>query len=375
MKYIKNKGLIIISFYLLITIYFITKDAIFYTNIINPIYWGIVFVYLIRNVKIRFNVNKRQLIYFITIVCITSLIYIILGYIYGFSKTPYSYKIVSIIKNILIQIIPIIGIETLRIVIVTKNNKLLIVITTILMILLQINYNVLFDLNSNKEELFRYICSNIVSIVICNIIYTYFILKDMYLFALSYRVLARLFLLLLPIFPNVDWYVMGSTSILLPIFMYLLFKYKFLKQKDDIRKKKENFLEKFNYVVTFILAIMLVCFMLGLFKYEPICILSNSMSPTYKRGDVVIFEKINKNELSNIPKDSIIIYTKEDKNIAHRVINAINVDGSVLYETKGDSNNAPDTDLVQIEQIKGVYVFHIKYIGFPSVWLYDYFHQ
>ena len=120
MKYIKNKGLIIISFYLLITIYFITKDAIFYTNIINPIYWGIVFVYLIRNVKIRFNVNKRQLIYFITIVCITSLIYIILGYIYGFSKTPYSYKIVSIIKNILIQIIPIIGIETLRIVIVTK---------------------------------------------------------------------------------------------------------------------------------------------------------------------------------------------------------------------------------------------------------------
>ena len=197
----------------------------------------------------------------------------------------------------------------------------------------------------------------------------------MYLFALSYRVLARLFLLLLPIFPNVDWYVMGSTSILLPIFMYLLFKYKFLKQKDDIRKKKENFLEKFNYVVTFILAIMLVCFMLGLFKYEPICILSNSMSPTYKRGDVVIFEKINKNELSNIPKDSIIIYTKEDKNIAHRVINAINVDGSVLYETKGDSNNAPDTDLVQIEQIKGVYVFHIKYIGFPSVWLYDYFHQ
>ena len=359
MKYIKNKGLIIISFYLLITIYFITKDAIFYTNIINPIYWGIVFVYLIRNVKIRFNVNKRQLIYFITIVCITSLIYIILGYIYGFSKTPYSYKIVSIIKNILIQIIPIIGIETLRIVIVTKNK----------------NNNVLFDLNSNKEELFRYICSNIVSIVICNIIYTYFILKDMYLFALSYRVLARLVLLLLPIFPNVDWYVMGSTSILLPIFMYLLFKYKFLKQKDDIRKKKENFLEKFNYVVTFILAIMLVCFMLGLFKYEPICILSNSMSPTYKRGDVVIFEKINKNELSNIPKDSIIIYTKEDKNIAHRVINAINVDGSVLYETKGDSNNAPDTDLVQIEQIKGVYVFHIKYIGFPSVWLYDYFHQ
>ncbi len=377
MKYIKDKGLIIIFFYLLITIYFITKDHIFYTNIINPIYWGIVFLYLIRNVKIRFSVNKRQLIYFIIIIIITSLIYTTLGHIYGFSKTPYSHEIISIIKNILIQVIPIIGIETLRIVVVTKNknNKLLICIITILIILLQINYNILLDLQSNKEELFRYICSNIISIIICNIMYTYFILKDMYLFALSYRVLERLFLLLVPILPNVDWYVMGSASILLPIFMYLLFKYKFLKERDDIRKKKENFLEKFNYVITFALAIILVCFMLGLFKYEPICILSNSMDPTYKRGDVVIFKKINNYELSNIPKDSIIVYTKEDKNIAHRVINTIKVDGNVLYKTKGDKNNAPDTDLVQIEQIKGVYVFHIKYIGYPSVWLYDYFHQ
>lgn len=377
MKYIKNKGLIINFFYLFITIYFMTKDAILYTNIINPIYWGIVFLYLIRNVKIRLSINKRQLIYFIVIVFITSVIYMMLGCIYGFSKTPYSHKIIPIIKNILVQIIPIIGIETLRMATVTKNknNKLLVVIITILLIFLQINYNILFDLHSNKEEMFRYICSTVVSIIICNIIYTYFILKNMYLFALSYRVLERLFLLLVPISPNVDWYVIGSSSILLPIFMYLLFKYKFLKEKEDIRKRKENFLGKLNYIITFILSIILVCFMLGLFKYEPICILSNSMIPTYEQGDVVIFKKVSNDELSNIPKNAIIVYTKEDKNIAHRVINVIKVDGSVLYQTKGDSNNTPDTDLVQIEQIKGIYVSHIKYIGFPSVWLYYYFHQ
>ena len=211
--------------------------------------------------------------------------------------------------------------------------------------------------------------------VISNIIYTYFLLKDMYIFVLGYRVLVKLFMIVVPIFPNVDWYVMGSASILLPIFMYLLFKYKFLKEKKDIRKRKENILAKINYVVTFILAFMLVCFMIGLFKYEPICILSNSMIPTYKRGDVVIFKKMNNYELSNISQNSIIVYTKDDKNIAHRVVNIVKIEDRVLYQTKGDSNNAPDTDLVRIEQIKGVYVFHIKYIGLPSVWLYNYFHQ
>ena len=123
MKCIKNKGLIIIFLYLLITIYFTTKGATFYTNIINPIFWGIVFLYLIRNVKIRFNVNKRQLIYFITIIFITIGIYITLGYMYGFSKTPYSHKIISILTNIIIQINPIIGIETLKIAIITKNKN------------------------------------------------------------------------------------------------------------------------------------------------------------------------------------------------------------------------------------------------------------
>ena len=196
-----------------------------FTNIINPICWGIVFLYILKNVNIRFNINKRQLLYFITIVFLSIGIYLALGYMYGFSKTPYSHKIVSILKNIVIQIIPIMGMEILRIALVKKykNNKLILVGITILLILLQINYNVLVDLHSNKEEMFKYICSIIVPLIICNVLYMYFILNDAYFIALNYRILGNLCMLLVPIFPNVDWYVKGSTGILLPIFMYLLF--------------------------------------------------------------------------------------------------------------------------------------------------------
>ena len=59
--------------------------------------------------------------------------------------------------------------------------------------------------------------------------------------------------------------------------------------------------------------------------------------------------------------------------LAHRVVNVIRQNETVKYQTKGDNNNAADMNLVETEQIQGVYVFHIKYLGFPSIWLYDYF--
>ena len=97
------------------------------------------------------------------------------------------------------------------------------------------------------------------------------------------------------------------------------------------------------------------------------------MAQTFVRGDVVIFEKISNKE--DIPINSIIIYSFGEQNIAHRVVDKIEKNNTVMYQTKGDNNNAPDTDLVPIEKIKGIYVFHIKYIGFPSIWLYDYFNN
>ena len=113
--------------------------------------------------------------------------------------------------------------------------------------------------------------------------------------------------------------------------------------------------------------------MLGIFQYVPIAIVSNSMYPAFSRGDVIIFKKMTDAELEKLPENSIIVYTKENKNIAHRIVKRIEKNGTVLYQTKGDNNNAMDLQLVKTTQIKGVYVFHIKYIGFPSAWIYSYF--
>ncbi len=381
MKNLKNKNLIIaITVYIIITIYLINRNYVLYKNIINPIFWGVMLAYIIwekKNNYIRFTTNKKYLKYMIIISCVHIIIYFYLGFIFGFSKSPYSHKIIDLLKNIVIQIIPIISIEIIRSVIVIRNkkNKFVLVTITILFILVEINYSTLFSYNSNMVGLFEYVCEAIFPLIACNMLYTYLCLKGSYALSLTYRLFKESINILLPIIPNINWLIKGSVPIISSAIVYVLYKYKFTECKRDLRKKEETFLTKIKYFITIIFSITLICFMLGLFKYEPIVILSNSMVPTFSRADVIIYKNLKENELYEIPNGSIIIYTLEGKSIIHRVVNVIEENGTVKYQTKGDSNNIVDTNFVDINQIKGIYLFHVKYIGFPSVWMYEAFNK
>ncbi len=104
-------------------------------------------------------------------------------------------------------------------------------------------------------------------------------------------------------------------------------------------------------------------FTLGLFAYKPIAILSNSMNPIFKRGDVVIYKKEE-----NIKPGDIIVFQYQNQIIVHRVLSI-----HEYYVTKGDANNNVDYIKVKKEDIKGVYQFSLKYLGYPSIWLNELF--
>lgn len=384
MNYIKCKNiLVIITLYTLATIFLIINNNTIYTNIINPIFWSIIIIYLLWYMKeyyIRSSGNRKYLLYIVIISCIHVIVYFYLGFIFGFSKSPYEHKIGSILRNVFINIIPIIGIEMTRgiLIIQNKSNKFIIIFSTIILILININYHTFLDLTYNKERLFQYICSYIIPSISSGIVYTYLTLIGSYLLSLTLRLFYRLVVFLLPILTNMNWFVMGSFGTLSPFIIYMLFKFKLIKENNRVKKKRYTFsntLSKISYIITLILSITLICFMLGAFKYEPIVILSNSMKSTFSRGDALIYKKLTDRELKQIPLYSIIVYTVGEQNIAHRIVSITEENDTIFYQTKGDSNNVPDTQLVAPNQIKGIYSFHIKYIGFPSVWLYDYFNS
>ena len=161
-KNLKNKGLLlIITIYLLIKIPFTIKNNILFTNIVNPIFWICIFIYVILDMKkgyFRFNINRKYCVPAIIISFINICIYFYLGFIFGFSKSMYKHSIYAMLQNFVIQLFPIIGLEFTRELIIARNkNKFLILYITVLLILLELNFNTIINLIINKEELFKYL--------------------------------------------------------------------------------------------------------------------------------------------------------------------------------------------------------------------------
>lgn len=95
-------------------------------------------------------------------------------------------------------------------------------------------------------------------------------------------------------------------------------------------------------------------------------IISGSMIPEIQIGDVVVVQNTDKIDLNQI-----IAYRNNSTVIVHRVINQMEIDGKIMYQTKGDNNNIPDTELVDFSKIEGVYCFKIPYIGNILMFLYN----
>lgn len=347
---------------------------------VNPVFLSLLALYLYKetnNNHGRFvkNINyiKKMLIFSLFYI----IVYLLLGFIFGFASSPYSHNFITIIKNLWQIIVPIVGIEYIRSVLVNKNskNKTSIILATILFILLEINLNIFFRSITTLETAFKYISSRVLPLIFSQMIYSYLSLKGSYKLVLIYRLLIELMYLLTPIYPDLDWFLSGIVGILIPVIIYVLFRYDYDKKERSIsriRLKKQN---PVIYIPTLTIVIIFVSFMAGLFKYEPIAIVSNSMNPIFYRGDVVVFEKLDVNELKNLTKNNIIVYGIDNQYVVHRIID-INQEGEKLFfKTKGDANNSPDLNLVSEEQVIGVYKFSIKYIGYPSVWLNEIFNN
>lgn len=150
------------------------------------------------------------------------------------------------------------------------------------------------------------------------------------------------------------------------------------KQKSD-NKKKTNVKKIINiieYIVIFIIIFVNALFIVKSIKNpnktpdlqgkKAFIIVSGSMIPTINIGDVVIIQDTDK-----IQVNDIIAFRKESIVIVHRVIKEMNVNGKVMYQTKGDNNNIADLELVDINTVEGVYKFKVPFIGKILLFLYD----
>ena len=108
---------------------------------------------------------------------------------------------------------------------------------------------------------------------------------------------------------------------------------------------------------------------LGEVRINVYTILTQSMYPTIKAGDVIVTYKED-NNIYNV--GDVITFTSENNNgmtITHRVNEVFEVNNVYSYRTKGDNNNTADSEIINSDKVLGRVVFKIPKAGFIQQFL------
>lgn len=299
------------------------------------------------------------------------MIYFILGLFVGYQYNAYSMTPKGLLHNTIMFLPIIIFQEYIRQVFVSyssgKNGWIAFI--TILFILIGINFNSLSSDFRNAEAGFKFICSDMLPLIASNFVFTYLAYISSCKTTIIYRLLTTAASIYLPILPNLNWFYTGLFGILVPMILYVLVNYSQAKLERKLTWQEEKQSRPITYVPVLVVGFLLVGFVIGLFKYQPVAVVSDSMLPVFARGDMIIVEKFNQEDVEKIKVDDIIKFAAENYYVIHRVHAIEKTETGYLFTTKGDNNNAPDSKKVKPEQIQAIYRTHVKYLGFPSVWL------
>lgn len=147
-------------------------------------------------------------------------------------------------------------------------------------------------------------------------------------------------------------------------------------QKQGALSKTKQFFKKNSTARVIVLIVILFAVTYGsvgvlriaLASESPLMVVSSgSMIPTLNVGDIIIVRGVDPH---TVTVGTIIIFhspNEYDLPIVHRVI-AIQNDGSnVFFETKGDNNPGPDGWRVPGQNLIGVYVAKVPYVGLLSL--------
>ena len=299
------------------------------------------------------------------------LMYYLLGILIGFAKTKNYLTITSFKKFIFPIFIYIILKEYLRYQLVMKASEEKKLIYLICIFFIALENTIPFSIHplSFNQEMFLFLALTFIPSVTENILCTYLTLNFGYIPGIVYLLIIKLYFYILPLIPNPNEYIYSMVFFLLPVFV--LFRIKSWQQKDrtnQIERKQQNKSGLIYYLPSLIITIVLVYFVSGYFKYYAIAIASNSMSPCFYKGDVVIINQ----KYQNLNRGDIIAFKYEGTVIVHRIHQMIKTKNEYFIYTKGDANHNPDNYKITKDMILGVVKCKIPYIGKPTVLLNEY---
>ena len=97
------------------------------------------------------------------------------------------------------------------------------------------------------------------------------------------------------------------------------------------------------------------------------------MTPTIKKGDAVVIQKISEEEFLRLEEGNIIAFKQDGRIIVHRINKITLQQDSIKIITKGDANKEEDNYEITYDNLEGIINLKIPYIGLPTIWVKELF--
>ena len=374
-----NKKIInLIVIFILITILpIIGTDLVgreVYKNIFNPLLFisiGIYCFFLVKEEDKKYNFNTRSIR---EMAIVGGLIYIIIyylsGLLIGYSDSPFNHTFIPIIKNLYAFLVIAIGQEIIRSSFIKRDNNKKninnIWIVTIILIIYEIITLNNFTFFNSFSNLLTFMVKDLLPILISNIFLTYLTYREGLISSLLYKIPFVIIYVLTPIFPTNNYAVLCVIQAIVPLIIYLKLEKDYFSHLDIFIKEGISKGDKYRFALFVGLLAVVISFASGSLGVAPVVIVSGSMEPIIKRGDVVVYKKIDYKE---IEIGDIIVYNLNSIRVVHRVISFKNSsNGEILLVTKGDNNSYKDSNPVKKSQLVGKLLFIIPKMGYPTIW-------
>ncbi len=369
----KNLKLYIIELLLLISIivFNVVYESTLYLNI------SIVVITIISYFLFGFQKDNSYIkgnIVRIVISCLLSFFIVTysIGLFVGFHKTILNLSANYLVRIVLIEFFVIFCEEILRFIVAKKSFDTMIplILFTIIMCIL----NIIIEINgynfNDREMVFIFSSVVVVTVISREVLCSYLTYKVSYIPSLLFKSVIVLYEFILPIIPNLGNYLFSVFNLILTYFIFY-FSSKAIQYAEKSNKYTRKASKRIIYIPILIGLIIIVVLVSGFLKYRMIAIGSNSMVPVYEKGDAIIYEKVNADKLQI---GDIIAFKQNDVIITHRIV-SIKKNNSYVFKTKGDNNNAVDYFDVQGYNVLGKVMYKVKYIGYPTIWINDFFRR
>ena len=341
--------------------------------------FGIIVKALFKKKKIIHTSSKEVMYLMIGLGLFYVILFYILGFVYfNFNQHRVLFGFKTMINFIIPYIIIIVASEVIRFTLLSQNGKIRIHntnydyskgLTFVILVLIDlIIYTGVYDL-SKLEDLLAALGFISFASISCNLFYNYYSKRFGIMGIIFYRMITILYVYIIPVIPDMYIYFRSFLRMLYPYLMFLVL---------DNTYGKKNFVvpyyERRNnaIIITSLIVLMAIITMLisCQFRYGVLVIGSESMTGAINKGDVSFYEKYHGQD---IHVGDIVIFNYENIEIVHRVVEVKSVNGEIRYFTKGDVNKQNDQDYRTKDDLVGVSLFKIKFIGMPTLWLHSLF--